>query len=64
VSPVFGIVAWRRRNHLRGQPLHSFQQFMKRNSKKKNKMEDTNVIKWLLLRLYLQYLREVPIDDT
>jgi hypothetical protein len=63
VSPVFGIVAWRRRNHLRGQPLHSFRQLIKRNSKK-NKMEDTNVIKWLLLCLYLQYLREVPIDDT
>jgi hypothetical protein len=64
VSPVFGIVAWRRRNHLRGQPLHLFRRFIKRNSKKKNKMEETNVIKWLLLCLYLQYLLEVPIDDT
>jgi hypothetical protein len=64
VSPGFGIVAWRRKNHLRGQPLHSFQQFIKRNSKKKNKMEGTKVIKWLLLCLYLQYLHEAPIDDT
>jgi hypothetical protein len=64
VSPVFGIVTWRRGSHLRGQPLHSFHRFIKRNSKKKNKMEGINVIKWLLLCLYLQYLHEVPIDDT